>query len=139
VFRVFAKDSSTNLLKTKDDFEQYYLPSCNPDRTGYVGYHILTTKSAVTVEQGGTGANTAKGAQYNLFNSIAESTTSSLDSEKFIFSHSSPSASNGVFVSRTGNYVWNYIAEKIKTNIIVASKEPPASPAPGMIWLELSE
>lgn len=46
-------------------YEDYYLP--NPtNQNGGIGYSILTTKYAVNVTQGGTGATDAPGARANL-------------------------------------------------------------------------
>ena len=39
--------------------EYYYLPACTAGLTQNLSYNILTTKSTVTVDQGGTGATTA--------------------------------------------------------------------------------
>ena len=49
-----------------DYYEQYFLPTCTDGKTANSSYSILTTKSAVTVAQGGTGATTAAGAKTNL-------------------------------------------------------------------------
>ena len=46
-------------------YEDYFLP--NPTiQNGAIGYSILTTKYAVTIPQGGTGATDAPGARANL-------------------------------------------------------------------------
>lgn len=64
LFRQYCRSSKDySLLSTYEDFK---LPQTTADRT-YSGYYdILTTKSAVTVAQGGTGASTAAGARENL-------------------------------------------------------------------------
>lgn len=49
-----------------DYVETYSLPTANNDLTESKYYNILTTKSAVTLAQGGTGATTADGALTNL-------------------------------------------------------------------------
>lgn len=46
--------------------ERYFLPQPAVDRTSTVDYSILTSKNAVTVAQGGTGATTAAAARANL-------------------------------------------------------------------------
>lgn len=46
--------------------EDYILPTVTADRTATASYNILTSKSAVTVAQGGTGATTQKDARFNL-------------------------------------------------------------------------
>lgn len=47
-------------------YEAYYLPECTPGLATPVPYNILTSKNAVTVEQGGTGAASADQARVNL-------------------------------------------------------------------------
>ena len=47
-------------------FEDYSLPVTDIERTNSIGYSILTTKTPVTVAQGGTGASTAANARTNL-------------------------------------------------------------------------
>lgn len=70
-FRQYCRSSEDySLLSTYEDFK---LPQTTADRA-YSGYYdILTTKSTVTVAQGGTGASTAAGARENL--GIIASTT----------------------------------------------------------------
>ena len=63
LFRIYSYDSSTGARLA--NYENYYLPTVNADRTGYASYTILTSKSAVTVAQGGTGVTTAKGSAKN--------------------------------------------------------------------------
>lgn len=46
--------------------EHFSLPAPDLSRTGQYGYEILTTKSAVTIPQGGTGATDAPNARKNL-------------------------------------------------------------------------
>ena len=59
IFRMTTPGGSPQL------FEDYNLP--NPTiQSGPAGYFILTTKSPVTVPQGGTGATTFEGARNNL-------------------------------------------------------------------------
>ena len=53
----FREYSYTSGSTTKASYyEQYVLPDVNTGRTANVTYNILTTKNAVTVAQGGTGA-----------------------------------------------------------------------------------
>lgn len=63
-FQQFSRSSTDYSLLT--NYEQFNLPSVNADRTSSASYAILTTKSAVTIAQGGTGATTASGARTNL-------------------------------------------------------------------------
>lgn len=58
-FREYSGSSATTL---SGYYEQYWLPSCNASRTSNAAYDILTSKSAVTVAQGGTGVTAAVGS-----------------------------------------------------------------------------
>ena len=58
--RMVSYSSST--YKNLAYHEDYWLPSVTADRTANVNYNILTTKSAVTIAQGGTGATNAESA-----------------------------------------------------------------------------
>ena len=51
---------------TTGNYELYSLPEATSGRTANVGYDILTTKFAVTIAQGGTGASSLSAAQTNL-------------------------------------------------------------------------
>lgn len=55
-------------------YEQYQLPACNASRTSNATYEILTSKNAVTIAQGGTGATTAANAIKALLNGVAAGT-----------------------------------------------------------------
>lgn len=62
-FDEYAEDENGDLTGAR---EAYLLPAPTQGRTSNAGFNILTSKSAVTVEQGGTGATTAAGARTNL-------------------------------------------------------------------------
>ena len=64
-WREFSPNSTPDTATT-GSHETYKLPVCDSGRTTSVNYNILTTKSAVTVAQGGTGGTTAAGARSNL-------------------------------------------------------------------------
>lgn len=64
---IFFRLYSHNGAGTRNAYyEDYYLPNVNTNRTNNVTYSILTTKSAITVAQGGTGATSAANARTNL-------------------------------------------------------------------------
>lgn len=63
-FQVYSYNSSNGAIKTY--YERYVLPRVNADRTNNATYSILTSKNAVTIDQGGTGATSAAGAIANL-------------------------------------------------------------------------
>ena len=63
-FREYSRSSSDYTLLSY--YEEFELPSVISDRTYNSTYRILTTKSTVTVAQGGTGATSKSGARTNL-------------------------------------------------------------------------
>lgn len=63
-FRVNSYNSSTN--KPLETYENYVLPPVTENRAYNVAYDILTSKNAVTVAQGGTGATNITTARNNL-------------------------------------------------------------------------
>ena len=63
-FREYSNDSLSGDKLTY--YEQFILPTVDNDRASSSTYNILTSKSPVTVAQGGTGATTALDAMHNL-------------------------------------------------------------------------
>lgn len=72
IFRGMSYNSSTGARLT--DYENYQLPSVNADRTSNATYDILTSKSAVTIAQGGTG-QTGQTAQQSYTPTVKIGTT----------------------------------------------------------------
>ena len=62
----FRQYSPTSAGARTSYYDQYRLPTTTVGKTANNTYDILTTRSAVTVAQGGTGATTAAGALKNL-------------------------------------------------------------------------
>lgn len=65
MFRIYSSTTQGG-TEFSEHFEDFSLPSCDTNRTADGNYNILTSKSAVTVAQGGTGATSAAGARTNL-------------------------------------------------------------------------
>ena len=63
-FQQFSRSSTDYSFLSA--YESFYLPDTTADKTTSVNYDILTTKFAVTVAQGGTGATSKYGARINL-------------------------------------------------------------------------
>lgn len=70
-FREYSYNSSTGAAI--EQWDQYRLPVVAADKTRADTYEILTSKSAVTIAQGGTGATTAANAIKALLNGVATS------------------------------------------------------------------
>lgn len=89
--------------------ENYYLPKTNEGRTDNIGYNILTTKEAVAIEQGGTGAKTSKDALTNLG---AASATEFNEFKELVEGYDIPvSANNGVM-----NAIWDVVKSYLHHN-----------------------
>ena len=72
IFRGMSYNSSTGARLT--NYENYQLPSVNADRTSNATYNILTSKSPVTIAQGGTG-QTGQTAQQSYTPTVKIGTT----------------------------------------------------------------
>lgn len=65
---------------------------------------------------GGTGANSAKGAQYSLLKDMNEVTTDVSDTSEFVGAYiSDASVTNGIVYKRPASSLWNYIKSKISS------------------------
>jgi len=67
----------------------------------------------IKIENGGTGAATAKGAEFNLHSGMSTATTDITDENTLAFTHLNPNATDGVFYNRKMSFVWKYIQGKI--------------------------
>ncbi len=67
-FRVKTYSKKSGTINRTDNlyYEEFQLPECTADRTSNAYYSILTTKSAVSVAQGGTGSSDRGQAMINL-------------------------------------------------------------------------
>lgn len=93
--------------------EFYMLP--NPTTTGDAWLNILTDKSPVTIEQGGTNSNTRAGAAYNLVNAgSADDANTANDIGMYAYGNTSanvPYTGWGTIFTFQGNQPWlNQIA-----------------------------
>ena len=74
---------------------------------------VNTLKNTTTpITKGGTGATTAKGAEYNILKGMSESTEAITDDTAVVFKQTSPSATNGVTIWKKASLLWNYIKAK---------------------------
>lgn len=64
------------------------------------------------ITSGGTGATTPKEAEYNINGSIVESTETIGDAHRLVFSRTTPTTTNGVFIYKQASLLWNYIKGK---------------------------
>lgn len=77
---------------------------------------LKTVETEVTpIERGGTGAKTAKAAQYKLLSNVNKVTSDITDLTEFAGFYNSPAESTGAVYSRTALTLWNYIKSKISS------------------------
>lgn len=81
------------------------------------------------IERGGTGATTAKEAQYNLLKDMNALTNEVADGTIFLNAYSSPTSENGAVYKRTALSLWNYNKSKIEgitvTNLLATVAGKP--------------
>lgn len=66
-FRIYSSSKADGINYTPISYyEDYRLPTATANRTSNGTYYILTSKSTVTIAQGGTGATSVSGALTNL-------------------------------------------------------------------------
>lgn len=69
----------------------------------------------VAISDGGTGASTAIGAEYNILNQVQDIDATLNDNRKIALCNENKSSTNGVFRWLKMSNVWNYIKGKIDT------------------------
>lgn len=74
-------------------------------------------KAVTPIERGGTGATTAKEAQYKLLSGMSESTSAVTDSDLMVQMYTSPSSDKGTILYKKMSLLWNYIKGKVETLI----------------------
>lgn len=85
------------------------------------GKAVLKTPDAsataiLDIASGGTGANNAKAAQYNLLGNMNDaSSTNPNDNSLFVMRYNEPNSTNGAVATRNGTSVWNWIKSKVNT------------------------
>lgn len=67
------------------------------------------------ISNGGTGATTAKEAEYNISGGMEESTITMKDTNQIVFKVTTPSSTEGVFVYKKASMIWDYIKSKISS------------------------
>ena len=72
---------------------------------------------------GGTGATTAKGAEFNITEGMKEQTSDFTDTTKITCVQESPSVSTGRFFYSSASYLWNYIKGKISSVLGLTASE----------------
>ena len=74
---------------------------------------LTSCTGTLSVAKGGSGATTAKGAEYNLIGGISETTTALSDNAFAVFRYTSPSSTQGVLLYKKVGLFWDYIVSKI--------------------------
>lgn len=76
---------------------------------------ILAEEHMQEVSNGGTGATTAKGAEYNINGDMAENSSVPTDEYQIAFKYSEPNSTKGVFYFAKAVLIWEYIKTKISS------------------------
>lgn len=104
-FKIWSAPDSQG---TRLDYgETYYLPICEAGLTEDKTYDILTSKSPVTVAQGGTGSSSASGARTNL------SVYSKTETDSAIQQSTANKAFGGYIDESTWSALWTNCLSKI--------------------------
>ena len=106
-FREYSYNSTTGAAI--EYWDQYRLPVVTADKTSSDSYEILTSKSAVTIAQGGTSATTAGAAANNLLLGLPTWTANPNDDTYFI---RRDTAGGDAFGQVKASTIYNYIAGK---------------------------
>ena len=72
-------------------------------------------KDPISVDKGGTGKTTPKGAQNALLSDMQTETTAIDDSTEFVMKYGTPTDTKGALFKRSATLVWNYIKDKISS------------------------
>ena len=100
-----ARKLKTNLARTADSTFDGSADQTNIPVTG-----------TLPIANGGTGATTAIGAEYNILNQVADDSPAGLDDDrKIALCNQTKSASNGVFRWTKLSYFWTYFKDKISS------------------------
>lgn len=70
------------------------------------------TSGTLPISRGGTGATTAKAAEYAIHGKPDTITSEIVDTSTLSFAYASPNSTNGTFFTRTALKLWEYIKEK---------------------------
>lgn len=74
----------------------------------------ITLSTTLSMDKGGTGATTQKGAEYNILKNMTQATTKPFDNYQMVFSRvgEDANATNGVLLYRKASLVWSYFKDK---------------------------
>lgn len=79
--------------------------------------NTFTTDDVIPIANGGTGAKTAKAAEFNITSGMTESISDMSDTSQIPFVYVEASATQGRFYWRKATYLWNYIKSKISSEL----------------------
>ena len=100
----YSSSSTPSALTRTNYYEAYQLPATAADLTSSKSYYILTSKTAVTVAQGGTGATTAAKALVNLG---ADKAIKSITRSGTTFTYTCLDGTTGTFTQQDNNTTYS--------------------------------
>lgn len=77
--------------------------------------NLANATGTLAIKHGGTGATTAKGAQYQLLGNMEEVDTNAIDDTYFLGAFAGASETKGIAYKRKGGTVWEWIKSKISS------------------------
>lgn len=100
----------------KTNYDNHLANTNNPHNVTAAQVGAEPAFSVLPVSKGGTNADDAKEAAYNLFNNqVLNDSNAPTDDSILMFRLGTPTASNGYFLTRKVSYLWNYIKGKISS------------------------
>ena len=116
---IYAKASTGTLYASEFSGSGASLTSLNADNisSGTLSSDRLPT---VPITKGGTGATTAKAAQYNLLNDMYESETDVGDTTPMVCRYAEPSETNGTLFTKPASLLWDYIKKKSDSEYLIS-------------------
>ena len=82
------------------------------DRVSDLEKEVETLKETTPITKGGTGANTARGAEYNIIGDMVQSTAEISDDTPIVVKRMTPNTTDGVTMWKKASLLWNYIKKK---------------------------
>ena len=81
------------------------------------GHVTAGSNPTIAISEGGTGATTAKEAEYNISKDMPEVTTAVSDTVQIAMTYPTPTKEQGVFFFRKASLLWDYIKDKISSTL----------------------
>lgn len=105
------REAADSVLSSSIAFKQDKLTAESPVTLSNSTIGLTT----VPISKGGTGATTAKAAEYNVLNGMTEDDSDPEDTSMYAGVYLTPSTTQGKLYKRSALHLWNYIKSKISS------------------------